>query len=83
MRAAVNGKESELMNLAEARARALLTQGTLAKKAGMTEKMVADIEAGYVVAPPSTIRKLAAALHVYDSAEIDEFRAGFSTSIAH
>ncbi len=66
--------------LREARVRRLLSIRGLAKLAKVSPQTVQLVEGGRVLAQPSTIRKLAAALEV-EPTEIVEFRRAMEAAI--
>ncbi len=66
--------------LREARVRRLLSIRGLAKLAKVSPQTVQLVEGGRVLAQPSTIRKLAAALEV-EPAAIEEFRRAMEAAI--
>ena len=68
--------------LREARERALLTQGELATRSGVTVSTISRVESGAQAARISTLRKLASALGVEAETLIDWERTGPDTGKA-
>jgi transcriptional regulator with XRE-family HTH domain len=66
--------------LREVRIRRLLSQRELARRAGVAQRAIVEVEAGRRVPRLATMRKLAEALGV-DPMEVDEFRAAVEAAV--